>query len=101
MKCVYLLCADDIAKSKDLKGNGNKTVVFHLKLALATTNKIIGLIKCPPLVQKPFGNLFSELRFKRCLGEDSEIKMNYILKAHACLDLKTFKSETSLYIDQS
>lgn len=45
-------------------------------------------------------NLFSELRFKQCLDEDSEIKMNYILKANPCLDLKTFKSETSLCIDQ-
>lgn len=53
MKCVHLLCADDIAKSNNLKGNCNKTVEFHLKLALATTNKIIGLIKCPPLVQNP------------------------------------------------
>lgn len=53
MKCVYLLCADDIAKSNNLKGNGNKTVAFHLKLALATTNRLICLIKCPPLVQNP------------------------------------------------
>lgn len=51
MKCVYLLCADDIAKNNDLKGNGSKTAAFHLKLALATTNKIIGVIRCP--VQNP------------------------------------------------